>query len=388
MSDFLYNPGAPGPMMLKGGSFTGSDAHERAQNPALRFADHIVKFKLTLPTLSSHKLTPQYQALYEAYEQLQGQGRGNSFVLYALLQDFNESVEQAITNKRSKGGFVENHWGPRPSLVSASGIVGVHLSAFGLTPFQVEDPDGQSETVLYWDPTTNMTLSGTPSASAPSGQNSQWMSKQLQTLGNTLINQIGANSSGATGDLLQSVNFGASTGSSGSPNYQTIDQNQAARTGTNAAFRKFRMILDLFKMNGVIFDTIPNPDIYPSTLVASDVYYDTKLNKYVKPPSIVDQQRTLGDLSNLDALRRDENLAPGNVRAVLPIEMYVKDTVYTGFFESFNYQLSEEAPFSAHYDFTFKAKNTQRTAVFYPDGTAGKKPYSLIINQNMTPGSR
>lgn len=299
--DYIYNPGAPGYTMLDGGSLVASPQSK----------GHIIKFNLTLPAYN-HLYPAEYQDLFKEYETLTHDiNKGTGFVLYALVKELTEAVEQAVTNKRSKGGFIENHWGPRPSLISASGQVGVYLSSFGLTPFQVE-----SEAASIWD---------------------------------------------------------------------SSEQRYKASTGNNLGFRKFRMLLDLFKMNGVIFDNIPNPDIYPSTYVAGDKFYNIMEHKYDENKSIINSSDPNAAMLSL---RQGPGTAPGNVRAVLPIEMYVKDTIYTGFFETFNYQFTEDNPYTANYDFTFKAKTTKRTAIFFPDGTAGRKPYSLIINPNASPWGR
>lgn len=364
---YIYNPGAPGPTMLERGSLVNSNGNSS------RFADHIIKFKLTLPNYR-YLIQPQYKLLYDEYAK-KGPDLGVSFTLYALIQSLDESVEQAVTNKRSKGGFVENHWGPRPSVVTASGIVGTGLSAFGLTSFQVENTKNETETVLYWDPTTNVALiDPTMAQKAPAGKNPNWLGQQFQNMSSSMARAVGMDYSLSTVDKTNS----------NQSSLPTVSSSSAALTGTNLGFRKFRMILDLFKMNGVVFDSIPNPDIYPYTYVAGEAFVDSDGVQHTTQ-SLVEGGTLTGE--NQQTLN-NEYIAPGNVRAVLPIEMWVKNTLYTGFFESFNYQLSEDSPFSANYDFTFRAQSTRRTAVFFPDGTAGKKPYSLIIDPNKTPWSR
>ena len=344
--------------------------------------DYIIKFVLTKPS-HSYLLKPEYIDLFEQYRQLNGVTEGISFTLYALVQNLTESVEHAITNRRSKGGFVENHWGPKPSVISISGQSGVFLSRFGLTSLQTEDPYVNPETVLTWDPSASVVVQNTTKqATANAG-----FLANLENAGTSLLKDF-RHPSVPMGTILPS-----------------IDQSQAARVGTNLAFKKFRMLLDLFKMNGVVFDNIPNPDIYPSTFVAPNPYVDAQGKLHGIDPktgiptytsnspgsssSLVNSTPANGfSDATLDSLRQSSMIAPGNVRATLPIEMWVKNTRYTGFFETFTYQFSEDNPFTVHYDLTFRALKTERMAIFYPQGTAGKKPYALIINPNKPAWSR
>jgi len=333
----------------------------------------IVKFRLTLPS-QNYLFNPDYRDLFNAYKSLGGANSdgGTSFILYALIENFEESTEHAITNRRSKGGFVENHWGPKPSVVSITGKVGVFLSALGLTPLQTETP----ETVIYWDPTSPVALLSKPPSAAPT-TNPNSFTQSVEAAANKALSYIGTN--------FTSVNkVKTPTGLNQYP--EVTDMGQIAQTGINGGFREFRKILDLFKHNGLVFDSIPNPDIFPSTYTAGNTYFDASGKKHVDPSLVNSLDPGAAD-SMLQALNRLrlQNIAPGNVRAVLPIEMFIRDTVYTGFFQNFNYSLTEESPYTAQYDFTFMAKTTTRTAYFFKNGSAGRLPYSMLINPNKPP---
>ena len=344
--------------------------------------DHIVKFKLIPPDFSIYA-NPQLKGIWDSYHGI-GANPVYDFVLYALMKDFSESVEQAVSYKRTKGGYVENHWGTRPSIIQASGQVGLHLSLFGVTPFQVEDPTsgaglGRGDTVLDWDPTNGTIMTNT---ATPMPNNSDYNSQQGQGLLNKGVNAIGNRIGGATGNLLSTANFNSSQTNNTQFKPPTVSADQAALTGTNLGFRKFRMILDLFKHNGLVFDSLPNTSIYPATFTAPDVYTDAQ-GKRAETPSLIKSKNPDDAIMNL---RKHAQLAPGNITTSLPIQMYVKDTRYLGFFQNFNYSLSEEEPYIAQYDFTFISRLTERTGVFFNSGTAGKKPFSAIINPNMPGG--
>jgi hypothetical protein len=293
------------------------------------------------------------------------------------MKEFSETTEQAVTFKRSKGGFVENHWGAKPSILQASGQVGLHLSAFGITPFQTEDPGGnRGETVLDWDP-SNSTVLTNKATTMPDTSDS--FSQQSQGLLNKGVNLLGKQVGGQAGSLLSNASFNNTKNNPTKFVPPVVNQSDAAQTGTNLAFRKFRLILDLFKHNGLVFDSLPNTSIYPATLTAPEVYTDAKGNRVVQPSLIKSQ----GSAKTLEDLRKHAQIAPGNVTASLPIQMYVKDTRYLGFFQNFNYAISEEDPYIATYDFTFIARLTERTGLFFPTGTAGK-----VLHQNLPGGSR
>ena len=359
---------------------------------ATNYGKPIIRFKLRAPN-NPTLFTPSYQQLFQAYNDIGGKGNGGgtSFIMYALVQELTESLEQAITSKRSKGGFVEAHWGSKPSVITCSGVIGVQLSALGLTPFQTE----KGENVAYWDPTSPVAIlqNGVPQTTANVGNNTSLFNNQLQNLASQAVDTVGSHISGALGNLLSTANFKSTTSkpsATGLNQYPQFNasQNVIAGTGTNAAFRKFRMILDLFKQNGVIFDSIPNPDIYPSTYTAGYTYVDHS-GKVQTSPSIIELAAAAN--TSIDTYMknlRGENIAPGNVRTVTPIEIYVKDTVFSGYFQNFNYSLSENDPFTAHYDFTFISKITTRSAVFFPNGTAGRRPFSSLIVANQPLPSR
>lgn len=344
-----------------------------------RYADPVIKFKMTMPP-NALTTRPEYKKLFEMYSNpgCNGFTDGTSFVLYALIKELSESVEHAITVKRTKGGYLENHWGAKPSVIQASGQVGLFLSSVGLTPFQVEDPDGHSETVLYWDPTATTIMTNKKSVKASSSNTfNQSLEKLMNQGANLLGNQVG----GTAGSLLSSLNTSGFLGKNqNAPSTPTVDSSQAASVGTSIAIRNFRLLLNLFKHNGLIFDSIPNISMHPSTFTAPEYYTKSDGSQGVIP-SLIGSSKEPNPITLLN-MRKTSLIAPGNVLAALPIEMWVKNTKYTGYFQNFNYSISEDSPYTAFYDFTFIAKVTERTATFFTNGTGGRKSFSQIQNSS------
>ena len=363
--------------MAKGDYIWGSGlpARQGDVKPTAVSANQIIKFKLTPPDMSIFA-KPQIKSLWDAYAKPGDDGPGVSFVLYALIQDFTETTEQGVSVRRSKGGYVENHWGTKPSTIQASGQVGLHLSAFGITPFQTEDPGEKgSETVLTWDPTTSTFISSKSHAVQDNSQ--AYMDAKTQGLMNLAVNKVGSSMNSPLGSLLSNAQYNSNTRTQKDTVIKATSEDVAAAVGTNAAFRKFRMLLDLFKHNGLVFDTLPNLSIYPSVYTADNVYSENG--------SVKTAENSVKNMMDLLAMRKNLRIAPGNILASLPIQMYVKDTIYHGFFQNFNFSYSEDSPFIANYDFTFISRKTERCAVFFPSGTAGRKPYSLILNSAFPP---
>lgn len=350
---------------------SGLPAKQGDALPSSASANQIIKFELTLPD-STILSKPQIKSLWDAYGHTGG-GTGTSFILYALVQELSESSEQTVLVRRSKGGYVENHWGPKPSIITASGQVGLHLSAFGITPFQTESKN--AETVLTWDPTTKTLFTKNDIEIKTDSEN--YLNAKTQGLMNLAVNKIGEASGGALGTLLSNAQYTSNTRTNTDDRvHKTLDAatiNSAAEVGTNAAFRKFRMLLDLFKHNGLVLDNLPNMSIHPSVYTAENAYTSA---------GGVQHGKAIQDLETLQKMRKFSQIAPGNILASLPIQMYVKDSIFHGFFQNFNFSYSEDNPFIANYDFTFISRHTTRTAVFFPSGTAGKKPYSLVLNSS------
>jgi hypothetical protein len=333
-----------------------------------------MKFELELPDRPTTFFT-EHKKLFEDWGT-----EGSSFVLYALIQDCQENVEHQVTRKRSKGGFVEQHWGTRGSVLNISGTVGFHLSLLGVSPFMNEDPDSNPERVTYWDPSATTVLTDTPLQIAG---NKDLFDQKLMDLGNKVASTLAARVNPKLSDL--NVNYKNTktevdaNGNTVTPLQKALSANkvsadQAARIGTNIAFRRFRELLDLFKYNGIIMSSHPNPDIYPSTFTADEIYVDKNGQEQRLPAGNV------SDSTSLVAARLNSNTAPGNVRGVTPIRLYIKDAVYTGYFQNFTYSLDDKNPFLASYELTFIANTTERSAVFFPVGSAGRKPFSSMLD--------
>ena len=240
----------------------------------------------------------------------------------------------------------------------------------------VEDPgEGRGDTVLDWDPTASVILTDVASEL---DSTSDYFNQKAQGLLNMGMNKLGSSLGGVAGKALSAMNINNTSTPNNSFKPPAVTSDHAAKTGTNLAFRKFRMLLDLFKHNGLILSTVPNMSIYPSTYTAQDVY-TTPDGKQGVAKSLIEQGKTVADAAAF--------MAPGNVMANTPIEMTIKDTIYRGFFQNFNFTLSEEDPYTASYQFTFIARTTERTSYFFNSGTAGKRSHPSI-NQSSSGGSQ
>lgn len=253
---------------------------------------------------------------------------GIEFWLYATMEEVSEIIDQNVNITRSKGGWIEEHWGPRYSVITARGRMGLLMSTLGLTPYQVEDTMESIETIYHWEP-TNKKLLTEYTASAPT--------------------------EGKLAGVLAEKNA------------------TPARVGTAASLRNFRLLLDLFKSNGVIYGPpdgeYMNPAIYPSKKMMGYTYQpepvDTGSHSYIPDAVVVEK----------DEFARSY----GQPRIIVPIQMQVKNTTYYGFFQTLNYTLDDSTPYSALYDFTFQCFRSYREAVFFLKGTAGRRPFSDFL---------